>query len=539
MVRELLEHGADPNAVRNDDFTALMLAAFSGYQEIVRILVEHGANTDAATRFGTTAQMWAASRTFKDVVHYLEHPERIQEATKVAPVANNYAELPQAATDLQVDDNESYEALPDSSAGWVAETNALPELDTTPLTSVVQNCNDSAKTKESSQLATQQLWRIAETEDIKRVESLLARGAEINASNAHGMTALMRAAASGRIRMVRELLEHGADPNAVRNDDFTALMLAAFSGHQEIVRTLVEHGAKTDAATRFGTTAQMLAASRDVVHYFEPPGLIQEAAKVAPVANNATDLQVDDNESYEALPDSSAGWVAATNAIPELDTTPLTNVVQNYNDLTDVAEPLNDQVLPLWTLARLQTFSRKARVYVLTTLLFSIAVFAHLTLDRKQRVVQLAPHVHPPAVIDESAVPITAKKDSLSKSIEEKATASPDPLVSNNAETVNSKEASTLKAANTGIRIVTVVDSDRRKPSEKRPASVTQSLPTPEHTEDVAASTTFKPAPISIAKPPSAVSREPAPEKYSTSPPTQLVSGSKGAAPSGKVIQWP
>src|SRR4029453_14636325 len=156
-----------------------------GHQETVRTLVEHGANTDAATRFGTTAQMWAASRTFKDVVHYLENPGRIQEAAKVALVAHNYAELPQAATALQVDDNESYEALPDSSPSWVAEANAIPGLETTPLTSVVQNYNDLAKTKESTQSATQQLWRIAETEDIKQVESLLARGAEINASNAH------------------------------------------------------------------------------------------------------------------------------------------------------------------------------------------------------------------------------------------------------------------------------------------------------------------------------------------------------------------
>ncbi len=71
MVRALLEHGADPNLSRNDKFTALMLAAFFGHEEIVKVLVEHGADTGAATRFGTSAKMWASSRTFAEVVNYL------------------------------------------------------------------------------------------------------------------------------------------------------------------------------------------------------------------------------------------------------------------------------------------------------------------------------------------------------------------------------------------------------------------------------------------------------------------------------------
>ncbi len=91
----------------------------------------------------------------------------------------------------------------------------------------------------NQQTASQALWRIAETDDTREVESILASGAEIDASNAGGMTALMRAAAKGRKRMVLALLDHGADPNRARNDKFTALMLAAFfwpSGNCEDAR---------------------------------------------------------------------------------------------------------------------------------------------------------------------------------------------------------------------------------------------------------------------------------------------------------------
>src|SRR5262244_1713139 len=128
--------------------------------------------------------------------------------------------------------------------------------------------------KEDLQDPTQELWRVAETDDTERVESLLASGGDINARNPHGMTALMRAAACGRIKMVRALLNLGADPNTSRNDKFTPLMLAAFFGHEEIVKVLVEHGAETNAASRFGTSAQMWATSRtykDVAQYLGNP----------------------------------------------------------------------------------------------------------------------------------------------------------------------------------------------------------------------------------------------------------------------------
>src|SRR5262249_43996349 len=157
------------------------------------------------------------SRTFKEVVHYLEHPGSTQKAGKVATVANNYAQQPQTATSSEADDNESGEALTDSPRICVEEADAIPDSNTSP-PSAVQSCDDLPKASGSTHSATQQLWRIAETDDSQQAESLLNRGAEINATNAHGMTALMRAAASGRLRMVRALLEHGADPNRVRND---------------------------------------------------------------------------------------------------------------------------------------------------------------------------------------------------------------------------------------------------------------------------------------------------------------------------------
>lgn len=87
-------------------------------------------------------------------------------------------------------------------------------------------------------------WDTAVREgDAKLLETLIARGADINAKDAHGQTALMRASHQGRVDLVRLLANHGADLNVTAKYDLSALMLAVIGGHEEIVRILTEAGA--------------------------------------------------------------------------------------------------------------------------------------------------------------------------------------------------------------------------------------------------------------------------------------------------------
>ncbi len=135
--------------------------------------------------------------------------------------------------------------------------------------------------------ATVALWRAAEAGEFGEVEVELARVADVNARNEHGVTALMRAAQRGHARVVRLLLAHGADANVVRNDKFTALSLAAFFGHTEVVRVLMEHGADSKASTRHGTSPHMWATARtfnEVVDQLKHPAppKIEDRAVVEP-----------------------------------------------------------------------------------------------------------------------------------------------------------------------------------------------------------------------------------------------------------------
>jgi len=97
------------------------------------------------------------------------------------------------------------------------------------------------------------------------IERLFAEGADLDARDRHGQTALMLAALHGRGEVARALLERGADPDVTAKYGLSALMLAVINRHEGIARRLVDAGADTlirgTGAPGFaGKTAAMLAA---------------------------------------------------------------------------------------------------------------------------------------------------------------------------------------------------------------------------------------------------------------------------------------
>lgn len=66
---------------------------------------------------------------------------------------------------------------------------------------------------------------------------------------------LISAAAEGNTKLVETLLEKGANIEARANDDWTALTIAAREGHIETVELLLKKGAKVNATEGGGHTA--------------------------------------------------------------------------------------------------------------------------------------------------------------------------------------------------------------------------------------------------------------------------------------------
>ena len=88
------------------------------------------------------------------------------------------------------------------------------------------------------------LFNAANSGDAATVQALLAKGADVNAKDTTGWTALMFAAATDYTGTVQVLLKKGANVNAKNNKGETALMIATFYKHPDIVKILKDAGAK-------------------------------------------------------------------------------------------------------------------------------------------------------------------------------------------------------------------------------------------------------------------------------------------------------
>ena len=108
---------------------------------------------------------------------------------------------------------------------------------------------------------------------------LLAAGADPTAANAFDVTPLSLAAVNGSAGMVAALLAAGADPNATMAGSETILLTAARTGRVDAARTLIAHGADVNAAQAAGQTALMWAAAEGHVETMR--ALIDAGADVA------------------------------------------------------------------------------------------------------------------------------------------------------------------------------------------------------------------------------------------------------------------
>ena len=98
--------------------------------------------------------------------------------------------------------------------------------------------------------------------DAEAVRTLVKNGADVNAAQGDGMTALHWAARNGDVELTRLLLFAGANVKAsTRLGGYTPLLLAAQQGRAAVIAALITAGADVKASNALGTTPLMLAAA--------------------------------------------------------------------------------------------------------------------------------------------------------------------------------------------------------------------------------------------------------------------------------------
>jgi len=135
--------------------------------------------------------------------------------------------------------------------------------------------------------------------DVSIAKALISRGANVNATDVLGVTPLMAVSAFGNAEFALLLLDAGADVNAQDIHGYTALHIASFHGHTAIVHALLTRGAKPNVADPRGVTPLMLACD---CQWSWPEGVCPRRAEIVRllIANGA-DVNTKDTRGNTAL----------------------------------------------------------------------------------------------------------------------------------------------------------------------------------------------------------------------------------------------
>ena len=212
-IKKLLAGGADVNAKNKGGYTALHLAAKRGQAAAAAALLEAKADIGLASKSGKTA------------LHYVAYYNGNLDLAKV---------LLDAGAAVNAKDGKNKTPLDYALSKKRTE---LAEL---------LRAKSGKTTKEL--LAADDIFAAAEVGDVESIKKLLAGGADVNAKNKGGYTALHLAAKRGQAAAAAALLEAKADIAAASKSGKTALhYVAYYNGNLDLAKALLDAGAAVNA----------------------------------------------------------------------------------------------------------------------------------------------------------------------------------------------------------------------------------------------------------------------------------------------------
>jgi uncharacterized protein len=252
----LLDAGVDVNEAARDGSTALVLAAASRREDVAILLVERGADPNAAGA-GYTALHTAMSRDLQQLAAALLKKGADPNARLVNAPATLFGPGQGAGSEVRPARAEPAPAQ--------AEANA-----------------PNRAMRAGGLAGATPFWLAARNVNVPMLRILLDHGADPTLTSNDGVTPLMVAAGLTQVQgprakrgevsqfstnwgpedgveAVEFLIAHGADVNATNPSGQTALHGAAYMGADAVVRTLVRHGAKVNVQDAQGQTPYRLA----------------------------------------------------------------------------------------------------------------------------------------------------------------------------------------------------------------------------------------------------------------------------------------
>ena len=158
-------------------------------------------------------------------------------------------------------------------------------------------------------------WAVT-NEDVDTARSLIYAGANVHATTRlNAVTPLWLAAQSGEAAMMYMLLDNKADPEAATGAGVTPLMIASASGNPDTVQVLIERGANPNATEKtYGQTPLMFAAANNEADVIAV--LVEKGADVAAATKARTSSTSEPMGGLAALHDAvRQGNVEAVDAL--------------------------------------------------------------------------------------------------------------------------------------------------------------------------------------------------------------------------------
>jgi uncharacterized protein len=239
LARTLVEAGADLERPSGNGTRPLVTAIINNHIELALYLLEKGADPNAADDFYKRTPLFAAVE--------MRNPDFTRDTASPRPDARDPMDLIKALLARGANPNAQVNTTPfrgfyQVSANWV---------------------NFDGQTA---------FIRAALAGDITLMRLLLDHGADPNLKTYEGSTALMAAAGVNWVvsqtytrtedeylEAAKLCLEKGADVNAVNNQGFTAMHGATNRGFDRMVQLLADHGARLDVKDKQGRTPMTFA----------------------------------------------------------------------------------------------------------------------------------------------------------------------------------------------------------------------------------------------------------------------------------------
>ncbi len=210
-------------------YPALLRAVERDQKIIVELLLDNGADPDGTGCYGTTGMNIAAERGDVEMAQLLLRygADPSLSDPLLDAIARKELEFALLLLDAGATPNSAklYADYTGDADDYVGEIHSTPAL----------------------QLAM-------ERNRLEIARAVLEAGANVNARNYSGCTALHIAVSIEDLDFTKVLLEHGADVNVSDHKGETPLHEAAFDGHAELTKMLLSHKAHVNAQDRLGRT---------------------------------------------------------------------------------------------------------------------------------------------------------------------------------------------------------------------------------------------------------------------------------------------